>query len=67
MSAEFVLLIGVYVFVLMGAFIGDKGPGATFRDAGPRLGARVERNIAIGYRFKDKTTGGPLIRWADPE
>jgi hypothetical protein len=67
MSAEFVLLLGVYVFVLMGAFIGDKGPGATFQDAGPRLGARVERNIAIGYRFKDNRTGTTMVRWEEPD
>lgn len=66
MSAEYILLLGIYGFILLGAFVGDKGPGATFKDAGPRLGARVERNIATGYRFKDKTTGGPIVKWSDP-
>jgi hypothetical protein len=51
----------------MGAFIGDKGPAATFQDAGPRLGARVERNMAVGYRFKDKSKGGSIIKWLDPK
>jgi hypothetical protein len=68
MSSEFVLLLGIYAFVIMGAFIGDKGPVATFQDAGPRLGARVERNMAVGYRFKDKSQGGAsIIKWLPPK
>jgi hypothetical protein len=67
MSTEFVLLLGLYAFIIMGAFVGDRGPAATFQNAGPRLGARVERNMATGYRFKDKKTGGPIANWLEPE
>ncbi len=66
MSTEYVLLLGIYGFVLLGAFVGDKGPGATFQEAGPRLGARVERNIATGRGFKDGRTGRTMIRWFEP-
>lgn len=66
MSTEYVLLLGIYGFILLGAFVGDKGPGATFQEAGPRLGARVERNLVTGRGFNDGRSGQKLIRWKDP-
>ena len=67
MSTEYVLLLGIYGFILLGAFVGDKGPGATFKDAGPRLGARVERNIVTGRGFLNGSTQQPMVRWLDPK
>lgn len=66
MSTEFVLLLGIYAFVLLGAFVGDKGPGATFLNAGPRLGARVERNLATGAKFYRAGTGQRVVKWLEP-
>lgn len=48
MTTEYVLLLGLYAFIILGVFIGDSGPGAVFRDSGSKLAARVERNIAVG-------------------
>jgi hypothetical protein len=67
MSTEYVLLLGIYGFILLGAFVGDKGPGATFQEAGPRLGARVERNLATGRGFNNGVTGQKIIRWSEPK
>ncbi|MEK6555250.1 MAG: hypothetical protein AABZ31_08420 [Bdellovibrionota bacterium] len=67
MSTEYVLLLGIYGFILLGAFVGDKGPGATFQEAGPRLGARVERNLATGRGFKNALTGNRINEWSEPK
>lgn len=52
MTTELVLLIALSVFVSAGAFFGEKGPFKVFENSGPRLGARLEQNIAIGKDFK---------------
>ena len=60
MTTEFVLLLGLYAFIILGAFLGERGPGATFRGAGPRFGAEVERHVPIGGGpdgFLDKLRG----------
>lgn len=64
MTTELVLLLGLFVFILGGAFINDGGPRQVFREAGPRLGARVERNITFGHRFRFRD--GAPIQWAKP-
>jgi hypothetical protein len=66
MTTEFILLLGLYAFIILGAFLGDSGPGNTFKEAGPRLGARVERNIATGTQFIDKRSGRKSLYWQDP-
>lgn len=66
MATEYVLLLGIYGFVLLGAFVGDKGPGATFLQAGPRLSSRVERNLATGRNFQNAQTGRSIIEWQKP-
>lgn len=66
MATEYVLLLGIYGFILLGAFVGDKGPGATFLEAGPRLSARVERNLATGRQFQNAKTGRAIIQWQKP-
>lgn len=61
MSTELVLLIGIFAFILGGVFYSDIGPMGTFRTSGPRLGARIERDITIGNRFVSAT--GSKINW----
>jgi hypothetical protein len=51
MIVEYILLIGLFVFIFMGAFTGDKGPVRVFKDSGPRLGARVEQQLSTGQAF----------------
>ncbi len=52
MTLESILLLCLYAFVVLGAFLGPKGPLSTFQTSAPRLAARVERNVttAIGFR-----------------
>lgn len=64
MTTELVLLLGLFVFILGGAFLGDKGPRKVFEDAGPRLGARVEQNITIGHRVPFEN--GAPVGWRRP-
>ena len=51
MTIEYILLFGLFAFILMGAFAGEKGPMKVFRDSAPRLGARVEQHISVGHSF----------------
>lgn len=64
MTTEFVLLLGLFAFILGGAFLGDNGPRKTFEQAAPRLGARVEQHINFGHRFPFRD-GNP-VEWAKP-
>lgn len=66
MTTELVLLLGLYAFLLLGAFLGDLGPIETFKKSAPRLGARVERNISIGDGFR-QSTDGKGVNWIKPE
>lgn len=56
-TTEFVLLLGLFAFIVGGVFFGDKGPIAVFGKSGPRLAARLEKEIAIGRDFKVEGTG----------
>lgn len=51
MTVEYILLLGLFVFLLLGAFMGDHGPRAIFKQSAPRLGARVEQQISTGQSF----------------
>jgi hypothetical protein len=64
MTTELVLLLAIYAFIVMGVFLGDLGPLATFKNSGPRLGARIERNIAIGHPFVARD--GKKATWQSP-
>lgn len=65
MTTEFVLLLGLYAFILLGAFLGEKGPIATFKSAGPRMAAKLEREISIGKDFKSGVSGTSAM-YLDP-
>ena len=66
MTTEFVLLLGLYAFIILGAFLGERGPVNTFKGSAPRLAAKVERDLAVGRNFRDKIKGTGLM-WKDPE
>lgn len=66
MTTELVLLLGLYVFLIMGAFLGDSGPIETFKKSAPRLAARVERNISTGDGFRN-SRDGQGVNWIKPD
>jgi hypothetical protein len=65
MTTELVLLLGIYAFLLLGAFLGDLGPIETFKKSGPRLGARIERNVATGSGYRE-SRDGKGVNWVEP-
>lgn len=65
MTTELVLLLGLFVFILGGAFLNDGGPRQVFEEAAPRLGARVEQHISVGHQFNFRN--GAPISWAKPK
>lgn len=67
MTIELVLLLGLYAFILMGAFFGPSGPIETFKKAAPRLAARVERNVSVGDGFRTSRSDGTGVNWVKPE
>lgn len=66
MTVELVLLLGLYAFIILGAFLGPLGPVETFRRSGPRLGAKIERNIAVGTRWTRGDNGVRIPGWVEP-
>ena len=61
MTLELVLLLAVYAFLVLGAFLGDFGPIETFKNSAPRLAARIERNVTTARQFTtigSKKSGG---------
>ncbi len=65
MTTEAVLLLGLFAFLLLGAFLGDSGPRNVFNSSGPRLGARLERHISTGQGFLTKGARAPA--WTKPD
>ena len=65
MTVELVLLLGVYAFIVLGAFLGEHGPVTTFRKSAPRLAARIERNIKVGDGFRQSKDGTGVV-WHPP-
>lgn len=59
MTTELVLLLGMFVFILFGVFLGDRGPMATYKKSAPRLAAKIEKDITIGRGF----AGGSKLDW----
>lgn len=66
MTVELLLLLGVYGFILLGVFLGPNGPVEVFKKSGPRLAARVERNISVGDGFRVSKDGAG-VSWIKPE
>lgn len=65
MTTELVLLLGLYAFILLGVFLGDSGPLATFKQSAPRLAARIERNVATGRGFRQTGDSSQQIDWTE--
>ncbi len=65
MTTELVLLLGIFAFLLLGAFLGDLGPIETLKKSGPRLGARIERDISTGDGFR-QSRDGKGVDWVEP-
>jgi len=65
MTVELVLLMSLYAFIVMGVFLGDVGPIETFKRSTPRLGAKIERNLSVGWGFR-KATDNDKINWVKP-
>lgn len=63
MTTEFILLLVFYATAALMMFMGPHGPGAVLEEATPRLAAKVERDLAIGWQFTDKRTGEPATPW----
>ncbi len=62
MTIEYVLLISLFALFILSALV--KGPHDSFKKAGPKLGARVERHIITGDGFKPN---GNDHRWENPQ
>ena len=60
MTTEFLLLLAVYAFLVIGVIMGDSGPIKTFENSTPKLAALVERNLATGQQFRLQHQG---TRW----
>lgn len=57
MTIEYVLLIIAAFFIGLKAFLSV--PAETFRNSGPMLGARIEKQLATGTGFEPKGTPVP--------
>ncbi len=64
MTLEVTLLLGMFAFILGGAFFGENGPLEVFKDSGPKLGARVEKHVTTGRGF---LWDGDRNKWVMPE
>lgn len=60
MTIEYVLLISLFVLMLMGTIA--KGPYGAFENAGPKLGARIEKHLMTGDGF---TPNGNKQEWSE--
>lgn len=53
MTTELVLLLGLFTFILLGAFFGNRGPDKVFFNSAPRLAAHLESQLETGAGFRD--------------
>ncbi|MDC0980319.1 hypothetical protein OAQ84_01145 [Bdellovibrionales bacterium] len=65
MTTELVLLLGIYAFIVIGVFLGDGGPIETFKKSAPRLAAKIERNVSVGYSWSTKGSTDNAAKWED--
>ncbi len=62
MTVEYILLLSLFVFLAMGALV--SGPQKSFTNAGPRLGARVEKHLITGDGFGQSAGNGTSpLKW----
>lgn len=63
MTTEAVLLLCLFAFLTGPVFFGDSGPIRVFKNSGPKLGARLERQLATG---RDFNVHGGTMSWKEP-
>lgn len=62
MTVEYILLLAMFVFLVMGALVST--PQRSFENAGPKLGARVEKHLTTGDGFGSKKGNGTApLQW----
>lgn len=62
MTVEYILLLTLFVlFVMKGTYY---GPNNAFRNAGPKLAARVEKQLITGERFSSDGNR-PATEWKE--
>ena len=62
MTIEYILLVFLFAFFVMGKLI--SGPSNAFKASGPRLGARIEKQLVTGEKKKKK---GSALQWTEPK
>lgn len=62
MTIEYILLVFLFAFFVMGKLI--SGPNNAFKASGPRLGARIEKQLVTGEGFHQK---GSALQWTEPK
>ncbi len=65
MTTEVVLLLGIFVFLVGGLFFGEKGPIKVYEKSGPRLAARIEKQLTIGRQFTPNS--GQAVKFLAPD
>lgn len=61
MTVEYVLLLTMFVLFGMGAIYKD-GPYSAFQRGGPKLAARIEKQLMTGDRFSTDSTRA-TVEW----
>lgn len=56
MIVEYILLLTAFVFMLLKVVY--MGPNQAFTQAGPKLGARVEKHLITGRGFSEEASRG---------
>lgn len=64
MTTELVLLLAIIAFISFGVIFGRGGPGGTFEQSAPRLGARIEAELETGSQFSGSSK---RPEWLSPE
>lgn len=54
---EYMLLLLVSIFLLIGSFANGKGPVEMFRQSGPVAAAHIEQRIIVGSGFFSRGDG----------
>lgn len=62
MIIEYILLLTMFV-VFVGSVI-FKGPNDAFKNAGPKLAARIEKQLITGDKFS-RDTSTPSTKWTE--
>ena len=58
MTVEYLLLLTIFVLFMMK--VSFLGPYNAFKNAGPKLGARVEKNLITGDKFSPDGQSSPV-------